>query len=1855
MFKDFDRIAIVNRGEPAMRLIHAVRELNGDDDRAMRTIALYTEPDRNAMFVREADEAYDLGSATFVDERDGQRKVRYLDYDALERALRETRADAVWVGWGFVSEHADFADLCERLGIVFVGPSGDVMRRLGDKITSKQCAEEASVPVAPWSGGPVESLEDARRHAENLDYPLMVKATAGGGGRGIRKVTSPDKLAEAFESARAEALAGFGNATVFIERMLPSARHIEVQVIADRHGHAWALGVRDCTLQRRHQKLLEESPSPALTDEQERELCDAAVRLVSLVGYQNAGTVEFLYDEATQIFSFMEVNARLQVEHPVTEMCTGVDLVKLQLRVARGEALEGDAPPRVGHAIEVRVNAENPDDAFSPSPGLVELLQLPTGPGIRVDRGVAEGDSVPPEFDSMIAKFIAHGRDRKEALSRLHRALSEAGVVIRDGMSNKGFLLQLLKRAEVREGSYDVGWLDRLVVEGTHVTDEHADVAMLMGAVVAYEDELEVEREQFFAAAGRGRPEIKGTIERKVELGYRSQSYSLDVSKLGPLHYRVVVEGVTIEATLAPIARSEWRVQVGRETFRVLSALHGVIHTIEVNGVPHRITRDEAGAIRAPSPAVVVSIDVAPGDVVQPGDRLAVLEAMKMEMAVTAPFAGTVREVCVRSNIQVPTGTVLMMLEPEDDQDSVHDAPRLSFAALQAPEPGDATAACQQALDDARSLLLGYDVDPRVQNKGIAKRGGLCVDMPADDAALRAAETDLLEIFVDQLALYRRRPSAPDEDLGMQHSSEEHLFTYLRDIDARGAKLPPRFVAKLERTLAHYGIDSLDPSPELRESLFRMSKSHQRMNQQELTVLSVLQRRLQERDALLGELGDDWGRLLDDLIREAQGHYPSVHDLARQLHYAYLTQPVLETAQREHYARANDDLAYLAEHPGGPEREARIQSLVDCPHSLKSKLAHRMVDAPNELQRDMIEAIFRRYYRIRSLRDVAGVDADGLAVVTATYEHDGKTIRALSTYCTMDDLESAATTLARQMEGAPDDADLVADFYVWREGPLSDVDETVGHLEQMMSGIAWPRPVRRIVVAISCSEQSASIGGTQHVTLRADDEGSYRESALFRGVLHRALHPMMAKRLRLWRFENFEIERLPSIDDVYLLRGVARDNPSDERLFGVAEVRDLTPVRDEDGKLVSVPHFEHVLVEVLTGLRRIQAGRSRRLHWNRVMLYVWPTVTFTFAELEAAAMRLAPLTSHLGLEAFEVLAKFGEGGEERRIKLTNVADAGLETLIEEPPTQPLEPIGRYDFNVVRARRRGLVYPYELVRLLAPTPDTAQPGIPPGTFTEYDLDEENRLVPVDRPFGSNLANIVVGIVKSVTDKHPEGMERVVLLGDPTSGMGNLAETECRLIIEGLNLAEERGIPLEWFAVSAGARIAMDSGTENMDWISAVLKRLITFTQAGGEVNILIVGINVGAQPYWNAEATMLMHTRGILVMTAQAAMVLTGKQALDFSGGVSADDNFGIGGYERIMGPNGQAQYFANDVPDACRLLYRYYDLTYRVPGERFPRVAPTVDPVDRDVGPFPHPPMEGIGFTTVGQIFSDEHNGERKKPFDMRTVMRAVSDQDHEPLERWRAMQDAEIAIVWDAHVGGHPVTLLGLESRPVSRLGFIPADGPSGWTGGTLFPRSSKKVARAVNAASGNRPLVVLANLSGFDGSPESMRSWQLEYGAEIGRAVVNFDGPIVFCVVSRYHGGAFVVFSNALNDNMEIAALEGTRASVIGGAPAAAVVFAREVKKRATTDPRVKEAKAALDAAQGPDRLGLQARYSELFDEVHSEKLGEVAEEFDTIHSVQRALEVGSVHRIIDPSTLRPYLVDAIERGKKRIVEPG
>jgi acetyl-CoA carboxylase carboxyltransferase component/biotin carboxyl carrier protein len=1533
----------------------------------------------------------------------------------------------------------------------------------------------------------------------------------------------------------------------------------------------------------------------------------------------------------------------------VTEAVTGVDLVKLQLRVAAGGRLDGEAPRPVGHAIEARLCAQDPARGFAPAPGRLLHLRVPTGLGVRVDTGVIEGDWIAAESDALIAKLTAWGRDRDEALARLRRALGETVAVLDRGTTNHGFLLELLDHPDFSSGRVDTGWLDRLYVSGGTQPERHGDVALVQAAIELADHDTAADRARFYAFARRGRPRAPDALSRTHDLRHRGCSYRLAVAQIAPDRYRVTVDGHAVELEARRLGAHERRLEVLGRTHRTLTSSHGEDLDVEVDGLPHRVSRDDGGVIRAHGPALVVSIPVGPGDIVDEGDVVAVLETMKMESSLTAPVRGRVKDVFTAENVHVDAQAPLVAVEPiERTSARPPRGERLSFASL-IPSEHAAPDPCWENLRRMEWLVLGYDLGAAEVERTIADLHGQCADLLACDPALIPGEHRLLGMFADLRAVSRPDRGAEEPVPELLHSPQEHLHAWLRSLDAEAEGLPPWFVAALRRALAHYGIDSLDRTPRLEDAGYRLFLSQQRAEIARTAILAILDRRLETADELAGHVGEEFRDVLDRLAVALDGRDPVIADLARKVRFRYYDEPVIAAASDRVYADMEHRVAALTSRPEGSNAEQLIREIVDCPRPLAPRLTVAMGSATPVARRRLVEAMARRYYRTRSLGDFEHVDLDGHDVAVAPYVFDGVRRRLATAYVELKDVASIAHAFARHAETLPAPDLAVLDLYAQHPGTAPPREETAARLLDALADVATPPALHRIVVAVAEPRRGSGMSAIDLFTFRPGPNGLVEDEVL------RGLHPMMGDRLRLWRLREFDLERLAAPQDIYMFHGTARSNPKDERLFVLAEVRDLTPVRDAQGRAVSLPELEQVLVSVLERIRGFQARRPlhRRLMWNRVLLHAWPVIELDPDEIRAIAERAAPPWEGLGIELVAVQGRLREHGQERDRVLRLSAPTGHEVAVEveDPPTEPLQPLDEGTRRISSARRRGMLHPAEIVKLLAPADATA--GRPAGEFIEHELTEDGRLEPVTRPPATNPCGIVVGTVRNFTERYPEGMLRVVLLGDPTRALGALAEPECRRILAAVDLAEELGVPLEWFALSAGAKIAMDAGSETMDWIAAGLRRIVLFTQAGGELNVVVAGINVGAQPYCNAEGTMLMHCRGALIMTPDGAMVLAGKEALDYSGGVSAEDNLGIGGYERIMGPNGQAQYWAGDLADACRVLLRYYEHTYVAPGERFPRRAPTDDPADRDVGQAPHD-LRGSGLARIADVFSAQTNRGRKQPFDIRSVMRAVIDADHQPLERWAAMRDAEVAVVWDAHLGGWPVSLVGIESRPLPRRGTIPADGPEQWTAATLFPRAAKKIARALNAAAGRRPVVVLANLAGFDGSPESLREWELEFGAELARAVVNFDGPIVLCVLSRYHGGAFVVFSQRLNANLETVALVGARASVIGGAPAAAVVFAAEVERAAAADERIQALDGDLSAPAGAERPRMRARRVALLEAVLAEKRREFAERFDQTHSIERAVRVGSVNSVVELPSLRAHLIDAVERGIRRADPP-
>jgi len=577
------KVLVANRGEIAVRVVRACR------DAGITSVAVYADPDRDAPFVRLADEAFALGGTTAAES--------YLDFDKVIGAARKAGADGIHPGYGFLSENADFAQAVIDAGITWIGPTPQAIRDLGDKVTARHIAMRAGAPLVPGTPDPVSGPEEVEAFADEHGLPIAIKAAFGGGGRGMKVARERKEIRELYESAVREAVAAFGRGECFVERYLDKPRHVEAQVLADTHGNVVVVGTRDCSLQRRFQKLVEEAPAPFLTDEQRRTIHEAAKAICKEAGYHGAGTVEFLVGQ-DGLISFLEVNTRLQVEHPVSEETSGIDLVREQFRIAEGEplALDSDPEPR-GHSIEFRINGEDAGRGFLPAPGTVTALTLPSGPGVRVDAGVEAGSVIGGQFDSLLAKLIVTGADRKQALERSRRALAEFQV----------------------EGMATVLPFHRLIVDDPAFTEDFSVHTRWI------ETEWNNTVEPFTGGEGAEQEEAqRQTVV--VEVGGRR----LEVSLPGDL-------AIGGGAGAATAAKAPPRKRGGGKS------------TTAVSG----------DAVTAPMQGTIIKVAVSDGDTVSAGDLIVVLEAMKMENPVTAHKSGTITGLSATQGSSVSQGTVI--------------------------------------------------------------------------------------------------------------------------------------------------------------------------------------------------------------------------------------------------------------------------------------------------------------------------------------------------------------------------------------------------------------------------------------------------------------------------------------------------------------------------------------------------------------------------------------------------------------------------------------------------------------------------------------------------------------------------------------------------------------------------------------------------------------------------------------------------------------------------------------------------------------------------------------------------------------------------------------------------------------------------------------------------------------------------------------------------------------------------------------------------------------------------------------------------------------------------------------------
>ncbi|MBL6902391.1 MAG: acetyl-CoA carboxylase biotin carboxylase subunit [Luminiphilus sp.] len=661
--KALTTMLVANRGEIAVRVMRTAKAMG------MKTVAVYSEADANAQHVREADQSVCIGPAAVAES--------YLCIEAILDAAQRTGADCIHPGYGFLSENQVFASACEAHGIEFIGPPNGAIEVMGDKARAKRAMIEAGVPCVPGYQGDDQSLVTLVAEAKSVGLPVMVKAAAGGGGRGMRLVHEASELESAIGLAQSEAQNAFGSSELIIEKAVVRPRHVEIQVFADKAGNTVYLGERDCSIQRRHQKVVEESPCPVMTSQLREAMGTAAVEAAKAVGYVGAGTVEFLLDEAGE-FYFLEMNTRLQVEHPVTEMVTGYDLVEWQIRVARGEDLPAEQADidLFGHAIEVRLYAEDPSAGFLPSTGPIKLFAAPEGEGVRIDSGVETGDEVTPFYDAMVAKLITYGETREDARLKMRSALRDTALF--GPLNNRDFLLDVLDRPDFIHGAATTAFIDdnfgdAFLPPGVSSSD--------LAVAAATQHVLAMEHHHSQSAS------VNEELLDWVSMGRVTDTRRYDLGEQ------------TYDVSLVPLSVGEYEVTVNDQTHHVRITDMGDSHVItEIDGLAHRYHyHDEApatlylssdnlsmmladstrippeaqdaaggGTITAPMHGQLLSIDVAAGEAVQKGQRIAVLEAMKMQHEIIAPGDGCVVEVAASAGKQIGAGDVIMMLELDE-------------------------------------------------------------------------------------------------------------------------------------------------------------------------------------------------------------------------------------------------------------------------------------------------------------------------------------------------------------------------------------------------------------------------------------------------------------------------------------------------------------------------------------------------------------------------------------------------------------------------------------------------------------------------------------------------------------------------------------------------------------------------------------------------------------------------------------------------------------------------------------------------------------------------------------------------------------------------------------------------------------------------------------------------------------------------------------------------------------------------------------------------------------------------------------------------------------------------------------
>ncbi|MCU0263969.1 MAG: hypothetical protein MUF09_09925 [Candidatus Nanopelagicales bacterium] len=973
---------------------------------------------------------------------------------------------------------------------------------------------------------------------------------------------------------------------------------VEVPVLVDATGRAWALpACRELTGAGLAAGSLVEGPALDIVSAEVAARAATEVAATRGPGRHDVGLV----------LTPGEAPVATPDETPQRAPLGGWALAEELLAVDLTDLGDAALPTASGHAIEARLSA-----ADAPEGALVLHLRAPQGPGIRVIEHAPVGSTVGSE---VALSVIAHGRDRATALTRLRHALGNCALVVANSVGNRSAVLAAL---------------------GAELGDAHARVstpdplAVLVAAVRASDSQRETQRAAFHARAARGRPEPVDASGVTTNLSYGGHQYTLRVFQTGPHTYRIDSGDAVAEVAIDRTNDFEWTVTAAGRERHVVVAAQGTGCLLEIDGIAHRVDRDEGIAVRAQWPALIVSIAVAPGQEVAEGDPLIVAEAMKMESTLRAPFAGTVTSVEVLPNEQVDSGVPLVLVRPATRGDSATPvAPvtgtRVSFSGMALADTSG-RAPFERVYTALRGYLLGYELDPSALSALLAEQRSFANRASAGDTKLLAAEDGFLDLFTDLGLLWQsEREGGAQSDLRVT-TAREYLLGYIQWLDPDRVGLPGQMRRRLVKVLARYGVTDLHRNPELEQAVVLLFGAQARRPQLARVVTGILERRLRYRDRILPFVDDSARTRYDRLTASTQGNLESVADLSRDARFRFIDEPIVEAGRAQTQARMEAHLDALAEDPNRPERAERIAALVEAPQPMrKLLLRRRMASTDKDLQAALLEIRARRWYRIRPIRDLTVVEVEGIMLCHADYDFEGRSIHVVLAFTPFTDITAVGSAVARHLVDVDPSRSSVVDVMMWRSEGQPNGDDLSALVAEKVGAWDLGRPLWRLDVTVSSTAPDVDPEDqTQYFTFRPGEDGALAEDRFYRN-----LHPMLAKRLELWRLENFDLTRLPSMEDVYLFHGVARDNPKDHRLFALAEVRDMTVVPDSRGGAPGYPTLWRMGLQAIIAMRRARATfpERGRPQANRITLFVRPPWTVPQEHWSDLAEMMIPLAA----------------------------------------------------------------------------------------------------------------------------------------------------------------------------------------------------------------------------------------------------------------------------------------------------------------------------------------------------------------------------------------------------------------------------------------------------------------------------------------------------------------------------------------------------------------------------------------------------------------------------------------------------